>query len=144
MSGDPQGGIVLNLHIRMGGRGGGQEPGQFEKGHPGSRRETEPEWNPGLCLSTDTVGAVCLPAKEQDFPRGSQCWVSGWGHTDPSHSESAPRALAANGCGDGGRGILSKERRLHLPQPHSSASLLVLWCHHWPGLGAPVFPVWSF
>uniref|UniRef100_A0A9L0SPQ2 Transmembrane serine protease 5 n=1 Tax=Equus caballus TaxID=9796 RepID=A0A9L0SPQ2_HORSE len=34
---------------------------------------------------SDTVGAVCLPAEEQDFPRGSQCWVSGWGHTDPSH-----------------------------------------------------------
>ncbi|XP_070128908.1 transmembrane protease serine 5 isoform X5 [Equus przewalskii] len=35
---------------------------------------------------SDTVGAVCLPAEEQDFPRGSQCWVSGWGHTDPSHA----------------------------------------------------------
>ncbi|XP_022414890.1 transmembrane protease serine 5 isoform X8 [Delphinapterus leucas] len=35
---------------------------------------------------SDTVGAVCLPAEEQDFPRGSQCWVSGWGHTDPSHT----------------------------------------------------------
>lgn len=34
---------------------------------------------------SDTVGAVCLPAKEQHFPWGSQCWVSGWGHTDPSH-----------------------------------------------------------
>ncbi|XP_014640503.1 PREDICTED: transmembrane protease serine 5, partial [Ceratotherium simum simum] len=38
---------------------------------------------------SDTVGAVCLPAKEQDFPRGSQCWVSGWGHTDPSHTHSS-------------------------------------------------------
>eukprot|EP00069_Balaena_mysticetus_P014336 bmy_22246T0 len=36
--------------------------------------------------SFDSVGAVCLPAEEQDFPRGSQCWVSGWGHTDPSHT----------------------------------------------------------
>ncbi|KAL1782241.1 transmembrane protease serine 5 isoform X2 [Sigmodon hispidus] len=36
---------------------------------------------------SDTVGAVCLPAKEQHFPRESECWVSGWGHTDPSHSE---------------------------------------------------------
>uniref|UniRef100_G3UN79 Peptidase S1 domain-containing protein n=1 Tax=Loxodonta africana TaxID=9785 RepID=G3UN79_LOXAF len=44
------------------------------------------------CLSTDIVSAVCLPAKEQHFPRGSHCWVSGWGHTDPSHSESAFRA----------------------------------------------------
>ncbi|KAM9079889.1 transmembrane protease serine 5 [Megaptera novaeangliae] len=35
---------------------------------------------------SDTVGAVCLPAEEQDFPKGSQCWVSGWGHTDPSHT----------------------------------------------------------
>uniref|UniRef100_A0A8C2N213 Transmembrane protease serine 5 n=1 Tax=Cricetulus griseus TaxID=10029 RepID=A0A8C2N213_CRIGR len=38
---------------------------------------------------SDTVGAVCLPAKEQHFPRGSQCWVSGWGHTDPSHTYSS-------------------------------------------------------
>ncbi|XP_074191557.1 transmembrane protease serine 5 isoform X3 [Rhinolophus sinicus] len=38
---------------------------------------------------SDTVGAVCLPAEEQDFPRGSQCWVSGWGHTDPSHRMSS-------------------------------------------------------
>ncbi|XP_071068433.1 transmembrane protease serine 5 isoform X4 [Dasypus novemcinctus] len=38
---------------------------------------------------SDTVGAVCLPAQGQDFPRGSPCWVSGWGHTDPSHSHSS-------------------------------------------------------
>ncbi|EDL25719.1 transmembrane protease, serine 5 (spinesin), isoform CRA_a, partial [Mus musculus] len=38
---------------------------------------------------SDTVGAVCLPAKEQHFPWGSQCWVSGWGHTDPSHTHSS-------------------------------------------------------
>ncbi|XP_070328910.1 transmembrane protease serine 5 [Odocoileus virginianus] len=38
---------------------------------------------------SDTVGAVCLPAEERDFPRGSECWVSGWGHTDPSHSKSS-------------------------------------------------------
>nr|KAF6468326.1 transmembrane serine protease 5 [Rousettus aegyptiacus] len=40
-------------------------------------------------MFSDTVSAVCLPAKEQDFPRGSQCWVSGWGHTDPSHTHSS-------------------------------------------------------
>ncbi|KAM5227018.1 transmembrane protease serine 5 isoform 1-T1 [Hipposideros larvatus] len=56
---------------------------------PGWGREAKPEWDPGPCLSTDTVGAVCLPAEEQDFPRGSQCWVSGWGHTDPSHTHSS-------------------------------------------------------
>nr|XP_012608772.1 transmembrane protease serine 5 isoform X4 [Microcebus murinus] len=38
---------------------------------------------------SDSVGAVCLPAEEQHFPRGSQCWVSGWGHTDPSHTHSS-------------------------------------------------------
>ncbi|XP_016060853.1 PREDICTED: transmembrane protease serine 5 [Miniopterus natalensis] len=38
---------------------------------------------------SDTVGAVCLPAKEQDFPRGSQCWVSGWGHTDSTRTHSS-------------------------------------------------------
>nr|XP_035944073.1 transmembrane protease serine 5 isoform X3 [Halichoerus grypus] len=35
---------------------------------------------------SDNVGAVCLPAEKQDFPRGSRCWVSGWGHTNPRHS----------------------------------------------------------
>ncbi|XP_074256711.1 transmembrane protease serine 5 isoform X2 [Saimiri boliviensis] len=39
---------------------------------------------------SDTMGAVCLPAKEQHFPKGSQCWVSGWGHTDSSHRSTAP------------------------------------------------------
>uniref|UniRef100_A0A8C3YQ52 Transmembrane protease serine 5 n=1 Tax=Catagonus wagneri TaxID=51154 RepID=A0A8C3YQ52_9CETA len=38
---------------------------------------------------SDTVGAVCLPAQERDFPRGARCWVSGWGHTDPSHAHSS-------------------------------------------------------
>ncbi|XP_045653561.1 transmembrane protease serine 5 [Ursus americanus] len=38
---------------------------------------------------SDTVGPVCLPAEKQDFPRGSQCWVSGWGHTNPSHTHSS-------------------------------------------------------
>uniref|UniRef100_A0A8C0MRN2 Transmembrane protease serine 5 n=1 Tax=Canis lupus familiaris TaxID=9615 RepID=A0A8C0MRN2_CANLF len=38
---------------------------------------------------SDTVGAVCLPAEKQDFPRGSHCWVSGWGHTDPSHTHNS-------------------------------------------------------
>ncbi|KAG3286569.1 transmembrane protease serine 5 isoform X8 [Ictidomys tridecemlineatus] len=38
---------------------------------------------------SETVGAVCLPAEEQHFPSGSQCWVSGWGHTDPSHTYSS-------------------------------------------------------
>ncbi|XP_023063819.1 transmembrane protease serine 5 isoform X4 [Piliocolobus tephrosceles] len=38
---------------------------------------------------SDTVGAVCLPAKEQHFPKGSRCWVSGWGHTDSSHTYSS-------------------------------------------------------
>ncbi|XP_054295198.2 transmembrane protease serine 5 isoform X2 [Pongo pygmaeus] len=40
---------------------------------------------------SDTVGAVCLPAKEQHFPKGSQCWVSGWGHTDPGHTRICSR-----------------------------------------------------
>ncbi|XP_033620232.1 transmembrane protease serine 5 isoform X2 [Fukomys damarensis] len=38
---------------------------------------------------SDTVSAVCLPAEEQHFPWGSQCWVSGWGHTDPSYGHSS-------------------------------------------------------
>ncbi|XP_055963656.1 transmembrane protease serine 5 [Sorex fumeus] len=38
---------------------------------------------------SDSVGAVCLPAEDRHFPAGSQCWVSGWGHTDPSHTHSS-------------------------------------------------------
>ncbi|XP_054986436.1 transmembrane protease serine 5 isoform X2 [Sorex araneus] len=38
---------------------------------------------------SDSVGAVCLPAEDQHFPAGSQCWVSGWGHTDPTHTHSS-------------------------------------------------------
>lgn len=85
------------------------------------------------CLSADTVGAVCLPAEERDFPRGSECWVSGWGHTDPGHSESAPRALGAQ---DGGSGVGGEESvpRSEAPQPpppwpQGSISPLLLWHH---------------
>ncbi|KAG8519033.1 Transmembrane protease serine 5, partial [Galemys pyrenaicus] len=42
---------------------------------------------------SDTAGAVCLPAEDQDFPRGSQCWVSGWGHTDPGHTAHSSDTL---------------------------------------------------
>ncbi|XP_078540099.1 transmembrane protease serine 5 [Lissotriton helveticus] len=30
---------------------------------------------------SDTVRAVCLPQYNQEFPKGTQCWVSGWGYT---------------------------------------------------------------
>ncbi|KAJ1175419.1 hypothetical protein NDU88_000707 [Pleurodeles waltl] len=30
---------------------------------------------------SDTVRAVCLPRYNQEFPMGTQCWVSGWGYT---------------------------------------------------------------
>lgn len=52
---------------------------------------------------SDSVGAVCLPAEERDFPGDSQCWVSGWGHTDPSHSESATTVEKGSGSGPWGR-----------------------------------------
>nr|XP_012608771.1 transmembrane protease serine 5 isoform X3 [Microcebus murinus] len=71
---------------------------------------------------SDSVGAVCLPAEEQHFPRGSQCWVSGWGHTDPSHSESAPRALAAKGTWEGG----------FLPQGKAPPPPLATWQYQPP------------
>uniref|UniRef100_A0A2R8MCG5 Transmembrane serine protease 5 n=1 Tax=Callithrix jacchus TaxID=9483 RepID=A0A2R8MCG5_CALJA len=86
---------------------------------------------------SDTVGAVCLPAKEQHFPKGSQCWVSGWGHTDPSHSESAPWALDV---GAGGGGILPQGEAW----PHDHAGPVFPWHQPWPGLGAPVSLAWAF
>ena len=76
------------------------------------------------CLSADTVGSVCLPAEERDFPRGPECWVSGWGHTDPSHSKSAPRALGAQDGGWGweGRHLSPEVRHLGLLLPGHRAT----------------------
>ncbi|CAJ0944830.1 unnamed protein product [Ranitomeya imitator] len=34
---------------------------------------------------SDSVRPVCLPQYEQDIPAGSECWVSGWGHTHPDN-----------------------------------------------------------
>ena len=89
------------------------------------------------CFSTDTVGAVCLPAEKQDFPRGSQCWVSGWGHTAPRHRESAPRALGTKGVGEWGSILPQGDAPLppmstSPPGPNGSAHPLFLWCHRWP------------
>ena len=96
------------------------------------------------CLSAHTVGSVCLPAKERDFPRGSECWVSGWGHTDPSHSESAPRALGAQdgGWGLGGEASVprSEAPRPPPPWPQGTTSPLLLWHHPRSDGGPRVLP----
>ncbi|XP_068096887.1 transmembrane protease serine 5 isoform X4 [Hyperolius riggenbachi] len=34
---------------------------------------------------SDNIRPVCLPQYEQDIPAGSECWVSGWGHTHPDN-----------------------------------------------------------
>ncbi|CAM2107742.1 unnamed protein product [Caretta caretta] len=34
---------------------------------------------------SDAIRAVCLPLYRQDFPRGTHCWISGWGYTRPEH-----------------------------------------------------------
>uniref|UniRef100_A0A3B4WFH7 Transmembrane serine protease 5 n=1 Tax=Seriola lalandi dorsalis TaxID=1841481 RepID=A0A3B4WFH7_SERLL len=32
---------------------------------------------------SDTIRPVCLPRYEYDLPGGTQCWISGWGYTQP-------------------------------------------------------------
>ncbi|XP_064158527.1 transmembrane protease serine 5 [Anguilla rostrata] len=32
---------------------------------------------------TDTIRPVCLPQYDYDLPGGTQCWISGWGYTQP-------------------------------------------------------------
>uniref|UniRef100_A0A8C5PPQ3 Transmembrane protease serine 5 n=1 Tax=Leptobrachium leishanense TaxID=445787 RepID=A0A8C5PPQ3_9ANUR len=41
---------------------------------------------------SDSVRPVCLPQYNQDFPAGTECWVSGWGHIHPD-SAQMPRSL---------------------------------------------------
>jgi len=31
----------------------------------------------------DTIRPVCLPQYDHDLPGGTQCWISGWGYTQP-------------------------------------------------------------
>ncbi|XP_036393692.1 transmembrane protease serine 5 [Megalops cyprinoides] len=32
---------------------------------------------------TDTIRPVCLPQYDHDLPGGTQCWIAGWGYTQP-------------------------------------------------------------
>ncbi|XP_027136260.1 transmembrane protease serine 5 [Larimichthys crocea] len=32
---------------------------------------------------SDTIRPVCLPRYDYDLPGGTQCWISGWGYTQP-------------------------------------------------------------
>ncbi|NXK53212.1 TMPS5 protease, partial [Chauna torquata] len=36
---------------------------------------------------SDAIRAVCLPPSLQDLFQGTQCWVSGWGHTRPDQAQ---------------------------------------------------------
>uniref|UniRef100_A0A3Q2XA31 Transmembrane serine protease 5 n=1 Tax=Hippocampus comes TaxID=109280 RepID=A0A3Q2XA31_HIPCM len=36
---------------------------------------------------SDTVRPVCLPQFDYDPPGGTQCWISGWGYTQPDGGE---------------------------------------------------------
>lgn len=37
----------------------------------------------GLFFLLDTIRPVCLPQYNQNLPGGTQCWISGWGYTQP-------------------------------------------------------------
>lgn len=37
---------------------------------------------------SDTVRPVCLPQLDYDLPGGTQCWISGWGYTQPDGIQS--------------------------------------------------------
>ncbi|KAG9482196.1 hypothetical protein GDO78_011087, partial [Eleutherodactylus coqui] len=41
---------------------------------------------------SDSIRPVCLPQYEQDLPLGSECWVSGWGHTHADNTHM-PQSL---------------------------------------------------
>ncbi|XP_066465447.1 transmembrane protease serine 5 [Eleutherodactylus coqui] len=41
---------------------------------------------------SDSIRPVCLPQYEQDLPSGSECWVSGWGHTHADNTHM-PQSL---------------------------------------------------
>ncbi|XP_075045727.1 transmembrane protease serine 5 [Mixophyes fleayi] len=41
---------------------------------------------------SDSIRPVCLPQYDQDLPAGSECWISGWGHTQPDNTHM-PRSL---------------------------------------------------
>ncbi|XP_073459198.1 transmembrane protease serine 5 [Aquarana catesbeiana] len=41
---------------------------------------------------SDSIRPVCLPQYDQDLAAGSECWVSGWGHTHPDNTHM-PRIL---------------------------------------------------
>ncbi|XP_037123211.1 transmembrane protease serine 5 isoform X1 [Syngnathus acus] len=54
---------------------------------------------------SDTVRPVCLPRYNYDPPAGTQCWISGWGYTQPDgvHSsntlkEAAVPIIGTNEC----------------------------------------------
>ncbi|KAJ0021978.1 hypothetical protein NQD34_009468, partial [Periophthalmus magnuspinnatus] len=36
---------------------------------------------------SDTIRPVCLPQYDYDLPGGTQCWISGWGYTQPDGSK---------------------------------------------------------
>ncbi|XP_008307721.1 transmembrane protease serine 5 [Cynoglossus semilaevis] len=37
---------------------------------------------------SDTIRPVCLPQYNQNLPGGTQCWISGWGYTQPDAVQS--------------------------------------------------------
>uniref|UniRef100_A0A087XHW3 Transmembrane serine protease 5 n=1 Tax=Poecilia formosa TaxID=48698 RepID=A0A087XHW3_POEFO len=40
-----------------------------------------------LNFSVDTIRPICLPPYDYDLPGGTQCWISGWGYTQPDGGE---------------------------------------------------------
>ena len=40
-----------------------------------------------LSIYKDTIRPICLPQYNYDVPGGTQCWISGWGYTQPDGGE---------------------------------------------------------
>lgn len=125
MSGDPQGGILLNLHSRMGGLVGGQEPGQFEKGHQarggklslsGTQDHASPQTPWELC--------ACRP-KSRIFRRVPSAGCLAGATPTPATVSQLPGPWLQTGVGMWGGASFPRSGTSTSPPPHSSASLLV-------------------
>uniref|UniRef100_A0A673JUC3 Transmembrane serine protease 5 n=1 Tax=Sinocyclocheilus rhinocerous TaxID=307959 RepID=A0A673JUC3_9TELE len=47
---------------------------------------------------SDTIRPVCLPKYDYDLPGGTQCWISGWGYTQPDDGTAPVPLISTKKC----------------------------------------------
>uniref|UniRef100_A0A671NPC7 Transmembrane serine protease 5 n=1 Tax=Sinocyclocheilus anshuiensis TaxID=1608454 RepID=A0A671NPC7_9TELE len=47
---------------------------------------------------SDTIRPVCLPKYDCDLPGGTQCWISGWGYTQPDDGTAPVPLISTKKC----------------------------------------------